>query len=49
VAAIRVGIIGCGQIAQTHLVQYAKMSGEDVKVVAVADISDACARTMRQP
>jgi predicted dehydrogenase len=41
---IRVGIIGCGQIAQAHLTQYAKMSGDDVKVIAVADINEACAR-----
>src|SRR5215204_4665105 len=45
---IRVGIIGCGQIAQTHLTQYAKMSGEDVKVVAVADVNEVCARTTSQ-
>jgi predicted dehydrogenase len=41
---IRVGIIGCGQIAQHHLKQYATMSPDDVKVVAVADINQACAR-----
>lgn len=41
---IRVGIIGCGQIAQTHLTNYSKMSADDVKVVAVADINEACAR-----
>src|SRR5689334_18094860 len=41
---IRVGIIGCGQIAQAHLTQYAKMSREDVSVVAVADINEPCAR-----
>jgi predicted dehydrogenase len=40
---IRVGIIGCGQIAQHHLTQYSKMSG-DVSVVAVADINEACAK-----
>ena len=45
---IRVGIIGGGQIAQTHLTQYSKMSGEDVKVLAVADINEGCARTTAQ-
>src|SRR5947208_4564101 len=44
---IRVGIIGCGQIAQHHLAQYAKMKG-DVSVVAVADINEACARSTGQ-
>jgi predicted dehydrogenase len=41
---IRVGIIGCGQIAQHHLREYAKLSADDVKVVAAADINEACAR-----
>jgi predicted dehydrogenase len=41
---IRVGIIGCGQIAQIHLNQYAKMA-DDVKVVAAADLNEACAKT----
>ncbi|HYO10963.1 MAG TPA: Gfo/Idh/MocA family oxidoreductase [Tepidisphaeraceae bacterium] len=41
---IRVGIIGCGQIAQVHFAQYAKMSPDDVKVVAAADIDEGCAR-----
>src|SRR3954454_2638429 len=41
---IRVGIIGCGQIAQLHLTQYSKMAREDVCVVAAADINEACAR-----
>ena len=40
---IRVGIIGCGQIAQVHLNNYAKMP-DDVKVVACADINEACAK-----
>src|SRR6266511_4604540 len=42
--AIRVGIIGCGQIAQGHLTTYPKMSADDVKVVAAADIDEACVR-----
>ena len=46
--AIRVGIIGCGQIAQYHLTQYSKMPADDVKVVAVADIDESCARTSAQ-
>jgi predicted dehydrogenase len=41
---IRVGIIGCGQIAQHHLKQYATIPAEDVKVVAVTDINEACAK-----
>lgn len=42
---IRVGIIGCGQIAQQHLTTYTtKMSADDVKVVAVADINEACVK-----
>jgi predicted dehydrogenase len=41
---IRVGMIGCGQIAQYHLSNYAKMSSDDVKVVAAADINEACVR-----
>src|SRR4051812_9878135 len=41
--AVRIGIIGCGQIAQHHLNQYAKL-GDDVKIVAVADINESCAR-----
>ena len=43
-SAIRIGIIGCGQIAQHHLTQYAKLSGDDVQLVAAADINEACAR-----
>jgi predicted dehydrogenase len=42
---IRVGIIGCGQIAQLHLTHYAKLGPDDVSVVAVADINEACAKT----
>jgi predicted dehydrogenase len=41
--AVRIGIIGCGQIAQHHLNQYAKL-GDVVKVLAVADINESCAR-----
>ena len=40
---IRIGMIGCGQIAQLHLNNYAKMSPADVKVVAAADINESCA------
>jgi predicted dehydrogenase len=42
---IRIGIIGCGQIAQQHLANYAKMSPADVKVVAASDLNEACARS----
>ncbi len=35
---IRVGIIGCGQIAQQHMATYAKIS--DVKMVGFADINE---------
>jgi predicted dehydrogenase len=38
---IRIGFIGCGQIARLHLAQYAKMS-QDVKVVAACDLNEAC-------
>ena len=38
---IRIGFIGCGQIARHHLTQYAKMV-ERVEVVALCDISEAC-------
>src|SRR6478736_1624050 len=41
---IRVGVIGCGQIAQHHLTQYGKLSADDVRLVAVADINEACAK-----
>src|SRR5687767_14720347 len=41
---IRVGVIGCGQIAQHHLKEYAKLPPSDVKVVAAADINETCAR-----
>src|SRR5829696_705106 len=39
---IRVGMIGCGQIAQGHLATYSKMSADDVKVGAAADIDQVC-------
>src|SRR5882672_5367913 len=39
---IRVGIIGTGQIAQTHMKNYAAL--EDVEIVACADINEAAAR-----
>jgi predicted dehydrogenase len=38
---IRVGFVGCGQIARIHLTQYAKMAS-DVEVAALCDISEAC-------
>ena len=38
---VRVGVIGCGQIAQTHFANYAEI--EDVEVVACADIDPAAA------
>jgi predicted dehydrogenase len=41
---IRIGVIGCGQIAQHHFREYAKLPASDVKVVAAADINEACAR-----
>jgi predicted dehydrogenase len=41
---IRIGVIGCGQIAQYHFNQYAKLPASDVKVVAAADVNEACAR-----
>ena len=41
---VRIGIIGCGQIAQHHFKQYAKLPAGDVKVVAAADVNEACAR-----
>ena len=40
---IRIGVIGCGQIAQHHFREYAKLPAGDVKVVAAADINEACA------
>ncbi|HLH80266.1 MAG TPA: Gfo/Idh/MocA family oxidoreductase [Chthonomonas sp.] len=39
--SIRIGIIGCGQIAQIHLQNYARISG--VEVVACADIDRSAA------
>jgi predicted dehydrogenase len=39
---IRIGMIGCGQIAQQHLVRYATMS-DRVSLVAASDINEACA------
>src|SRR5689334_18469277 len=48
---IRIGIIGCGQIAQTHLDNYAKIP--EAKVVACADIlpeaADRTAQTFGIP
>ena len=37
---IRVGIIGCGQIAQHHMNTYSKMSPDNVKIVACADLNE---------
>jgi len=41
-APIRIGIIGCGQIAQQHMATYAKI--HDAKMVGFADISEEAAR-----
>ena len=41
--SVRIGIIGCGQIAQQHLNNYAKIP--DAEVVACADIDPAAADT----
>ncbi len=41
-APIRIGIIGCGQIAQHHMSTYAKIP--DAKMVGFADISEAAAQ-----
>jgi predicted dehydrogenase len=38
---IRIGMIGCGQIAQYHLDNYAKMP-DRARVIAAADINEAC-------
>ena len=38
---IRVGFIGCGQIARHHLTQYSKMP-DDVEVVALCDLNQTC-------
>ncbi|HEX8522932.1 MAG TPA: Gfo/Idh/MocA family oxidoreductase [Tepidisphaeraceae bacterium] len=38
---IKIGFIGCGQIARIHLNNYAKMT-DQVQVVALCDISQAC-------
>ena len=40
---IRIGIIGCGQIAQRHLSAYSKIP--DAHVVACADIDPVAADT----
>ena len=40
---LRVGLIGCGQIAQQHLTNYAKIPG--VEIVACADIDESALRT----
>jgi predicted dehydrogenase len=42
--SLRIGVIGCGQIAQHHFREYAKLPASDAKVVAAADINEACAR-----
>ena len=39
---IRIGIIGCGQIAQHHMNTYSKLTG--AKMVACADINEAAAQ-----
>lgn len=40
---VRIGIVGCGQIAQQHLKNYAQMT--DVEIVAVADLDPAATRS----
>lgn len=45
-APIRIGIIGCGQIAQQHLAAYAKIP--DAQVIACADIDPTAADTSAQ-
>ncbi|CEK14252.1 predicted dehydrogenase [Chthonomonas calidirosea] len=40
---VRIGIIGCGQIAQIHLQNYSRISG--VEIVACADIDAAAAES----
>jgi predicted dehydrogenase len=40
---IRVGIIGCGQIAQQHMAAYQKIAGAEM--VAFADLNEAAARS----
>ncbi len=40
---VRIGILGCGQIAQQHMATYAKIP--DAKMVAFADINEEAART----
>ncbi len=49
--SVRIGIIGCGQIAQTHLKNYAEIAG--VEVIACADIrkdaADASAAKFKIP
>lgn len=39
---VRIGIIGCGQIAQSHLAAYAKIA--DAHVIACADINEETAK-----
>jgi len=39
---VRVGVIGCGQIARHHLTTYSQLPAGQVEVVAIADISEAC-------
>ncbi len=40
---VRIGVIGCGQIAQTHFTNYSKIP--DAQVVACADINPVAAET----
>lgn len=42
-APVRIGVIGCGQIAQTHFTNYAKIA--DAQIVACADIDRNAAGT----
>jgi predicted dehydrogenase len=40
---VRIGMIGCGQIAQQHMSSYSKLEGAEM--VAFADVNEAVART----
>jgi predicted dehydrogenase len=42
-APVRIGVIGCGQIAQTHFTHYSKIA--DAQVIACADIDPNAAET----
>ncbi len=42
---VRIGILGCGRIAERHLMAYKKMPGAEV---AIADANPAVARKLGQ-